>query len=514
MSGVLTIGREIQADVDVSCDVAVVGSGAGGAVLAAGLAERGLSVVMLEEGGAYSRMDFTLREEDAFRRLYQDQGMRSTSDGAILLMQGRSVGGGTTVNYTTCFRTPARILRHWEQVHHVEGLDEASLAPHFEAVEARLNIHPWSESPPNPNNQIILDGARALGWQAEITRRNVKGCQNSGYCGLGCPVDGKQAMHLTFLPDALAAGMDLYADVRASRLEVEGDRVVAVHGEVLDRETRRPTDRSVCIRPKVAVVSGGAVNTPALLLRSGVNPGGRVGLRTFLHPAVAVVPVMERFVGGFFGAPQSAASHEHIARGPERVGFFLETAPVQPFMPAMASGRLGAVAAELMRQLPHLGLIVAICVDGLLPGDEGGRVRLDRDGRLRLDYPITPALAEAFQAGHEALAKLAFAAGAREVWTSHLREDVTLRSPDEIGRLAGLRYGACEHGVFTAHQMGGCTMGGDPARSVVDTRHQVRGVANLFVVDGSVLPTGLGVNPSETIYGLAHRAREFVGAAV
>lgn len=514
MSGVLTSGREITADVDVSCDVAVVGSGAGGAVLAAGLAERGLSVVMLEEGGAYTRMDFTLQEEDAFHRLYQDQGLRATADGAIAILQGRSVGGGTTVNYTTCYRTPARILRHWEQAHGIEGLDEATLAPHFEAVEARLNIHPWTESPPNPNNQIVLDGAAALGWQADITRRNVKGCANSGYCGLGCPVDGKQAMHLTYLPDALQAGMDLYADVRADRLELEGDRVVAVHGAVLDRETRRPTDRSVCVRPKVTVVSGGAINTPALLLRSGINPGGRVGSRTFLHPVVAVIPVMDRFVGGFFGAPQSAASHEHIDRGPERVGFFLETAPIQPLMPALGSGRVGAAQAELMRQLPYLGLIVAICVDGLLPGDEGGRVYLDRDGRMRVDYPVGPALAEAFQAGHEALAKLAFAAGAREVWTSHMREEMVLRSADELGRLARLRYGSCEHSIFTAHQMGGCAMGGDSARSVVDNQHKVRGMANLFVVDGSVLPTGLGVNPSETIYGLAHRAREFVGAAV
>ncbi len=514
MSGMITAGRDLSGDVERTCDVAVVGSGAGGAVLAAGLAERGLSVVLLEEGGAYTRRNFSLEEEDAYTRMYQEQGMRSTSDNGIAILQGRVLGGGTTVNWTTCFRTPARILQHWQQVHGLGELTEEALAPHFEAVEERLHIHTWEEVPPNANNQIVLRGASALGWQAGVTRRNVRRCANSGYCGMGCPMDAKQGMHLTYLQDAMAAGMDVYADARAVALEMKGGEARAVHAEVLDRETRRPTGVKITLKPRVVVVAGGAINSPALLLRSGINPGGRVGLRTFLHPVVAAIPGFDAHINGFSGAPQSAACHHHVDRGPDKVGFFIEVAPVFPLTMSMGGGWFGAQHLEIMTKLPHIGILLALMVDGIAPGDEGGSVRVERDGRLRVDYPMRPALVEGFQAGHRALCELALAAGAREVWTTHLREDVQIRSKAELSRLNSLRYGASEHGIFTAHQMGGCAMGADPKTSVVDTDHRVRDTDNAFVVDGSVLPTALGVNPSQTIYGLAHRARERVARAV
>lgn len=514
MIGSLLTGADLGADVSADCDVCIVGSGAGGAVLAAGLAEAGLRVMMFEEGGAYTKRDFDLQERNAYRRMYQEQAGRGTADAAISILQGRSVGGSTTVNWTTCFRTPARILKIWEETHGLQGLDEASLAPHFEAVEARLNIHPWSEAPPNPNNQLVLDGARALGWEAAITRRNVKGCANSGMCGVGCPVDGKQAMHVTTIPDAIAAGMTLYADTWVERVELSGGRVVAVLGRVLDRATGRPTGRTVTVRPKVAVVSGGAINSPALLLRSGVNPNGRVGKRTFLHPVVAVIGSHDRPILGFFGAPQSAASHHYVDRGPDRVGFFIEAAPVQPMLAALSGAEFGLARQAKMAGLSSSSALIALAVDGVLRGDEGGTVSVRSDGRIKVDYPIRPALEEAFRAGHEALLQMEFAAGARAVLTSHVDGDCLFRSADEIPRVLTLPHGAHRHGIFTAHQMGGCAMGGDPANSVLDAQHRVRGVANLFVVDGSALPTSLGVNPSETIYGLAHRAVPLVAGAV
>ena len=504
----------LKADLDLDCDVCVIGSGAGGAVLAAGLAEAGHRVLLMEEGPRYSRQGWDGDEARAYRDLYQDQGFRSTADGSILILQGRSVGGGTTVNWTTCYRTPSRILEHWRSKHGIEGLDEASLAPHFDAVEARLNIHRWSEAPPNANNQVILDGAAKLGWEAAVTARNVRGCANSGYCGLGCPVDGKQAMHLTYIPDGQAAGMGLLVGARAVRIEHVNGVASEVSAVAMDPATKRPTGVAIRVSAGVVVVSCGAINSPALLLRSGVNPGGRVGKRTMLHPVAAVVTRFDKPIHGYFGAPQSAASHQHVDRGADRVGFFIEAAPLQPMMASLPTGYFGAAHAELMTNLSHISSLIALSVDGLVPGDEGGTTSIRSDGAPKLDYPVGPALVECFRASHEALVMLGFAAGASIVGTTHARQDVRLSAADQIGQLANLRYGAGEHGIFSAHQMGGCCMGGDPERSVVDTDHRVRGFKNLFVVDGSVLPTALGVNPSETIYGLAHRARASVGAAV
>ena len=253
-----------MSDAAIACDVCIVGSGAGGAMLAEGLAERGVRVVMLEAGGHHTKKDFDLQEGHAFPMLYQDRGGRATADLAITVLQGRAVGGGTTVNWTTCFRTPDRILQHWQQAH---GLPDLQLGPHFDAVEARLSIAEWPEERANANNRKLLEGCRKLGWQARALRRNVKGCANSGYCGLGCPVDGKQSQLVTTIPAALAKGMLLLPDCEVERLIVSDGRIRTVHA--------RRGGVEVVVQPKVTVLSAGALGSPAVLLRSGLNANQR-----------------------------------------------------------------------------------------------------------------------------------------------------------------------------------------------------------------------------------------------
>lgn len=512
--GRIVTGADFAGDADhhteVRCDVCVIGSGAGGAMLAAGLAQRGLSVVILEEGGHHTSRDFDLQEGTAYPMLYQERGMRATADLAITIMQGRAVGGSTTVNWTTCFRTPERILRHWSEAH---GVDELDLAPHFEAVEARLGIAPWPEEAANENNRVLLEGARRLGWEANPLRRNVRGCANSGYCGMGCPVDAKQSMLVTTIPEAIEQGATLYADTRADRLEVEGDRVVAIRATVLNRGSGRPTPHRLRIVPKVAVSSCGAINGPALLLRSGLGKFGPVGKRTFLHPVVAMAAIFDRPIRPWGGAPQSIGSHQFADRGADRVGFFLETPPVQPMLAATAFNGFGLDHQQFVAKLPHLAVLIGLAIDGLLPGDEGGTVSLRDDGRVKVDYPVRAPIAEAFRAASVTMARIQLAAGASEVRSLHV-DPVVLRSEADLPKLEAAPYGSLEHSIFTAHQMGGCAMGRDPASSVVDSTLRHHRVRNLFVVDGSVFPTSLGVNPSETIYALGHRARDHVAAAV
>lgn len=513
MKGRVTHGHEISADVAEQCDVCVIGSGAGGAVLAAGLVEAGLDVVMLEAGGYYTRRDFDLHEATTFPNLYQERGGRSTADLAISVLQGRSVGGSTTINWTTCFRTPDRILEHWRSVHGLEGLDPDTLAPHFDAIEERLHIAAWPERTANENNRALLRGARALGMEAEALKRNVRGCANSGYCGVGCPVDAKQAMHVTYIPDAVHRGMRLYSDVEVRRLVTEGGQVTEVHAQVLRRHTPHDEPHRVVVTPKVVALCGGAINSPALLLRSGLDDNGRVGKRTFLHPVIAVAGQYPHRVDPYYGAPQSIGSHAHIDRGADKMGFFLEAAPMQPMLTSSASLSFGAELERFMEKLPYISSLIALHVDGLLPGDEGGTVSLRSDGRTRLDYPIGAPLQEAMRKSHEVLARIHLAAGAELVASLH-EQPVEMATEDDVATLAARAYGAHEHAIFSAHQMGGCAMGPDPATSVVGPDHRHHATANLFVVDGSVLPTSLGVNPSETIYALAHRARDIVADAV
>lgn len=508
MSGQIIAAETLTDGVTLTCDVCVVGSGAGGATVAAGLCEAGLDVILLEEGGYHTRRDFDLQEQNAYPMLYQERGLRATDDGAITILQGRNVGGGTTINWTTCYRTPARILRHWADRYGLEDLSEEKLLPHFEAMEARLNIQEWPEELANENNRRLLEGCRALGYQVHAVKRNVRGCANSGYCGLGCPHDAKQGMLLTTIPDALGAGLRLIHHAQAVRLNAEGAKITSLNARVKRPDAQPDAGGGFTVKAKVFVCSGGAINSPALLLRSEINPNVLVGRHTLLHPVVAMPAIYEQPIEGWSGAPQSIASHQFVDRGPA-MGFFMEAPPLQPMLAASGFYGFGKMQIDFLSQLRHVGVMLAICVDGLSESTPGGTVTLRRDGRIGVSYPTTPALEECFTFAHEILARTTFAGGAKRAVTLH-PSPLELRGPQDVPSLKERRYGPLAHSIFTAHQMGGCRMSADPKDGVVGTDHRVRGQDNLFVIDGSVLPTALGVNPSHTIYALAHRARPLV----
>lgn len=506
---------ELDADMELSCDVCIVGSGPGGAWLAHELVSRGRSVVMLEEGPYRTARDFDLTERTAFANLYQEVGNRGTDDLAVKIFQGRSVGGGTTVNWCSSFRTPERILQLWRERHGLSALTPEALAPHFDAIERRLHIAEWPEAAMNRSNRVLWDGLGALGYSRGLIKRNVHNCANLGYCGMGCALEAKQSMGVTVLPDAVEKGLSIYANVSARRLRILGRRVVEVQAEVLDSLSRRPTGVAFRVRAKVTAACCGALNTPALLLRSALTGGGRVGRRTFLHPLAAMLAVFDEPVNAHSGAPQAVYSHHFLDRGPDRIGFFLEAAPIHPVLAATVGTFTGADQLAIMARLPNLQATIGLAADGILPGDEGGTVGI-RDqgfGRLAFDYPLSEATFEALREACKQMARVQFAAGAREVYSLH-SHPVRLRSIDDLPRLDAAPWERLRLRIATAHPLGGCAMGADPATSVLDPHLRYRELDNLFVVDGSAFPTSLGVNPQESIMGLSRWAAQHVDAAI
>ncbi|HZQ62514.1 MAG TPA: GMC family oxidoreductase N-terminal domain-containing protein, partial [Casimicrobiaceae bacterium] len=273
-------------DLTLECDVAIVGSGAGGGTTAEVLASAGYKVVIVEEGPLATSADFHMREAEAYPELYQDCAGRRTRDKAINILQGRCVGGSTTVNWTSSFRTPAATLAHWQRVHGVDGYAADDLAPWFERMEARLSIAPWTVAP-NANNAALMRGAGKLGIPVETIARNVRGCADLGYCGVGCPINAKQSMLVTTIPVALERGATLVTRARAMRLSWTGERVTSLQCIALDPSGAAPSGAMVTVRARAFVCAAGAIGTPALLLRSRVpDPHGLVGTRTFLHPVV------------------------------------------------------------------------------------------------------------------------------------------------------------------------------------------------------------------------------------
>jgi choline dehydrogenase-like flavoprotein len=505
-------GSSQKADLELSADVCIVGSGAGGAVTAATLAEAGLSVLVVEEGGYYTSADFTMREKFSMPHLFQEGSTRATADGAISVIQGRAVGGTTVVNWTTCFRTPEDVVAHWKDKHGVGGFAYADLVPHYEAIEKRLSIAKVPYDSLNANNKTLYDGCKKLGWEAETLRRNVFACMQTGFCHLGCPVNAKRSMLVTMIPDAIDAGAKLVFRARADKLEVSGGEVKRLRGTLLDAEGRKPTGRSFTVNAKRFVLSGGAINSPALLLRSGLDSGGLVGARTFLHPAIASFGFYADPIEPYHGAPQSAASHHFAHRGGD-VGFFMEAVPWYPALAATAIPGYGRSHEEQLHEAAHTAIHVAICSDGFHDDVPGGQVKLRPSGAPVLEYPVVPKLWEAFRFAQKRLAEVQLASGAKRVASLHDAPVVMSGKVDE----AAVDAARWENGsvpVFTAHQMGGCRMGDDAKSSVVrseDLRHHT--LTNLHVVDGSVFPTSLGVNPQESIYGLARLASTRIAAA-
>ena len=508
-------GAQVSRDLDLTCDVCVVGSGAGGAVVAQRLATAGKSVIVLEDGGFHTSARFDLTERNMFARLYQEGGARATADQSMAILQGRAVGGTTVVNWTTCFRTPERVMQFWAEHHGVDGLTHDALVPHWERIEQRLNVQQMRLDQVNANNMVTWRGLDALGWHKDLLFRNVKNCAHTGYCGMGCVIDAKQSMLVTFIPEAVAAGADVYANAWVEKITFDGRHCTGVVAKVRDPITDRFTGRTITVRPRFTVLAGGAINTPAMLLRSELDPSGRTGKRTFLHPAVGAVGIHAEHVHPFQGSPQYVYSDQFVERDDGGMGFLIEGAPMFPMsMGSIATG-LGAERQAQMELLPYASLTGVLLHDGfdLSDHDEGATITLQSGGRPKIDYKWTERLSTGIRDASRAALRIQLAAGARQAYTSH---GVYVTSEDEIdGRFAAAKWGPGEVPIFVAHCMGGCAMGTDPASSVVDSRTlRHHALDDVFVIDGSVFPTACSVNPQISIYGLASWGADHVREAV
>jgi len=491
----------------LTCDVAIVGSGAGAGITAELLTRAGLQVVIVEEGPLRSSSDFRQLEAEAYPTLYQESAARKTVDQAITILQGRCVGGSTTVNWTTSFRTPTDTLAHWRSHFGLKDFTEAGMAPWFEQAEQRLSISPWLTAP-NENNDLLRRGAESLGLENGSIRRNVKGCWNLGSCGMGCPTNAKQSMLVTTLPAALAGGATLLVQARVEQLELRGSQVQALHCVPVQLDGSVAAGGGTRIVAKHVVVAGGAINSPGLLLRSKApDPHQRLGLRTFLHPVVISAALMPQPVEGWRGAPQSIYSdhflHTAAADGP--MGYKLEVPPLHPVIFSSSLIGFGREQAESLRQFPNTHSLLALLRDGFHEQSPGGQVRLRSDGSPELDYPLTPFVMEGARRALLSMAEIQFAAGATQVMPVHEMARAAGRWPEARAMIETLPMQPLLTRVVSAHVMGGCGMAGDETLGVVRPDGQHWQIENLSVHDGSLFPTSIGANPQLSVYGLANR---------
>lgn len=503
----VTDAARLQEDLTLEADVVIIGSGAGGGVTAEILALSGLRVLIVEEGALHSSNDFNMNEAQAYPALYQESAARKTRDKAINILQGRTVGGSTTVNWTSSFRTPDSTLSFWQQRYGLKSYSTAALAPWFEMMEQRLNISDWAVSP-NENNAILQRGASKLGIPTALIRRNVNGCWNLGYCGMGCPTNAKQSMLITTIPSALNHGAALLTRARAERLVLQGDKVSGLECVALDAAGLNPTGRRISVRARHYVVAGGAINSPALLMRSGApDPHGLLGKRTFLHPVVISAATFEQRVDSFAGAPQTVYSDHFLHTQPidGAMGYKLEVPPLHPLLLATTNAGFGAEHAAGMAQFPHKQAVLALLRDGFHADSPGGSVQLGSDGAPTLDYPISEYVWDGARRALLSMAEIQFAAGARDVAPVH---EAAPRYTSWAQAQAGIRdlpMKQLASRVVSAHVMGGCTMADEVRQGVTSGDGRYHGLSNVSVHDGSLFPTSIGANPQLSIYGVVAR---------
>jgi choline dehydrogenase-like flavoprotein len=466
-------GAEIRGRRRMRADVCVVGTGAGGAVVAKELAEGGLSVVMVEEGERLRPEDFTARPRDLSPRLYREGSQVVTVGNVpIVVPLGKAVGGTTILNSATCFRTPPALLDQW-------GLwSAAELDPYFRRVERIYGVGRLAREHAGRNAHVMERGAAALGWSGEYLHRAARGCNGSGVCAFGCPTGGKQHTGNTYVPLAWDAGAITVTGAKATRVVTEGGAARGV--EARTQHGRLHVDADL------VVVACGTIGTPMLLRRSGVRHE-RLGRNLSLHPATGVWAEMDEDVDMHDGVPQAYGVDEFAHEG-----LMLEGWAGPPDMLALS---LPARGEELRRVLLDYRRIAQAGV--MIKDTARGRVR--RAGRTAiLRYDVDEEDAALLTKGIARAAELQLAAGARAVHVP-IANQGPVRTAAEARALRPARPG--QLGLTAFHPLGTAAAG-----RVVDADLHVRGTRNLFVADGSVVPSALGVNPQLTIMALATRA--------
>jgi len=490
----------------LTADACVIGSGAGGAVIAAKLAAAGRAVVVLEMGQYRNESDFKQLELPGFLELYLGGGLTGSEDGSMSILAGSTLGGGTVVNYMNCIRTPQPIREEWAAMG-IDGIDQPGYERHIDSIWERLSVNEQATAQ-NATHQKLIAACETLGYPHRALTRNADvSCEDPsvcGYCFAGCQKGAKKSTMKTFLQDASDAGARFVVGCRADRIVVEDGRAVGVEATITHADG---SSTALRVEAPNVTVACGAIESPALLLRSGIG-GPAVGQHLRLHPAAVTIGVYDEPVEGWVGQIQSALSDE-FKHCEGDFGFLIEAANVAPALEAMAFPWVdGAQHKQLMaRVLKYAAPFISVARDH---GE--GRVVIDDHGRSVTQWSFNDDLdARLFRKAMVELSRLHRAAGAKEILTTFQSPIAWREGEDFEAFLASIEAGSLapnDCAAFSAHQMGSCRMGADPAVSVADGSGELHDTKGVWIGDGSAFPTAPGVNPMISIMSLAHRTAE------
>ncbi len=493
----ITAAASLGPDATLECDVVVVGTGAGGAPMAKALADRGLAVLMIEEGEYFDRSAFTGRPMEMIQKLYRRSGVTvALGNTAIPIPLGKGVGGTTLINSGTCFRAPDQTLDHWRYELGLPDLSAAELSPYYAEVERVLAVGPSSRAALGKPAEVIARGAEQLGWSHHPLLRNAPGCDGQGLCCFGCPTDAKRSTNVSFVPLALERGAKLLTGLRVDRVLTREGAAVGVSG--LAGSSR------VTVRSKAVVLACGTIGTPLLLGKNRLaNRSGELGQNLSIHPASAAMGLFAEPIHAANTVPQGYAVDEF-----KEEGIMFEGSSVPLDVTALSLTGFGPSYVSLLEEFNR-----SLQFGFMIKDVSRGSVTATASGEARIHYWLQRSDLEKMQRALGLLGDLFFASGAREV-VAPVAGHERWRSRADLERFRSARISARQLDITAYHPLGTARMGVDPLRSVVDSTHETWDVHNLFIADGSVVPSSLGVNPQLTIMAMALRAAEQVARRV
>ncbi|HVR10951.1 MAG TPA: GMC family oxidoreductase N-terminal domain-containing protein [Thermoanaerobaculia bacterium] len=497
----------------LEADVCVVGSGAGGAVIASRMAEQGRRVVVLEAGGYFTASDFHQLELWGYKHLWYRGGATPTADGNVLLLAGGTLGGGTEINWMNCVRTPDLVRQDWVQRFGLDGVDSPAFDAYMDTVETRIMASTQTAFM-NSQNLRMFEGCQKLGYRSTQCHVNWNPqCFQpllAGYTGFGDQTGAKQTARRTFLRDAYRNGARILVYCRADRIVTASGRAAGVEATYADPQGRKA---QVSVRAPQVVVACGALESPALLLRSGIG-GPAVGQCLHVQPGGAVYGVYAEPQHGWWGSPMTANCEQFVDVSGDGYGFYMEIPAFGPgFVASVIPWSGGRQHKEVMTKVPHVSTFIWFLRD-----KSCGKVTIDQAGNSVANYALDdPVDQQNFRRAAVEAVRIHEAAGAREILFSLSNRQLAWKRGQSLaGFIATILRQPLLGGaqpMISAHQLSTCAMGSDPAVCVADTNGELHDVAGVWIGDASACPTALGANPMVTIMALAERTADRMSGA-